>query len=121
MVADVEALARQLMGERGLLGQGWTFGWARTRTKMAGWCVRPLKAIVISKPYAIWNEEHAVREMLLHEIAHALTTGLHNDRWRRVFLEIGGSGETTATLRQPPRRWCLRRVREGDERRAVAR
>lgn len=72
------------------------------------WTVRPLRWILLSEQFVIWNAEPTVREVLLHEVAHALDkTPMmgHTDEWRRIFLRIGGSGyEEPKGVRFPPRR-----------------
>jgi hypothetical protein len=95
-------LARGLMKEHGL--KGWVVQWAWWWDHAAR-CMRPMKWILLSVPYVEANEEKEVREVVLHEIAHALTAGAgdqaHDEEWRRVFVAIGGSGRVNPLLRVP--------------------
>ncbi len=39
------------------------------------------------------------RMLILHELAHLISGQGHNDRWRKVLLEIGGTLEPTVSIR----------------------
>ena len=50
--------------------------------------------ITISKPLAELNDDETVKQVVLHEIAHALTPGHgHDTTWKQKCLELGGNGE----------------------------
>jgi predicted SprT family Zn-dependent metalloprotease len=59
-----------------------------------GVCKHRLKTISVSKRLALANERKAVNDVILHEIAHALTPGHHhNSVWRAKCREIGAIPE----------------------------
>lgn len=100
--AEAEALARSLMNQHGLAD--WHIVWWRTGKiayEKAGRCVRAVHWIRLSLPIVEANEEGNVREIVLHEIAHALTTGGHSAAWRALAKKIGCSGRTRPRLRMP--------------------
>jgi hypothetical protein len=75
----------------------WTLEWNRSK-RIAGQCVHMANGargiIILSKAFAEVNLTPAVRETILHEIAHALTPGHNHDYvWRRKALEIGSNGK----------------------------
>lgn len=55
-----------------------------------GECFNERKIIKLSIPYLLLNDSAAIRDTILHEIAHALTDGCpHNRKWRIVAAKIG--------------------------------
>lgn len=56
---------------------------------VAGKCVRPLQWLVFSRPIVLLNDEATVREIVLHEVAHALTDGQHDEAWQAVARRLG--------------------------------
>jgi predicted metal-dependent hydrolase len=53
-----------------------------------------VKMIKLSMPLIKIANERAVKNVILHEIAHALTPGhRHNFVWREKLIEIGGDGK----------------------------
>lgn len=59
----------------------------------AGKCVRTYRLLVFSDLIFAINEEAQVRDVITHEIAHALTDGAHTSAWRAMHKKLGGSGE----------------------------
>lgn len=87
-----QLLAETLLREHGLSTKGWRFGWfGRKRT--FGLCDYGHKMLYLSVPLVVLNDEAAVRDTLLHEIAHALTghRAGHGPRWREVARRIGAT------------------------------
>lgn len=95
--ADAVAVARALMDEHGLSAwdvvvldnlidqQGYHF---------VGRCLAPLNWILLARPYLECNQAWGVREIVLHEIAHAFTEGHgHDGVWAAACRKLGGSGE----------------------------
>lgn len=92
-------LGTQLMEKHGLIDRGWKLRIDRRLRRLEGCCklenldgpiVR--KLVVISAKYVEANSECSVRNLILHEIAHALTfssTPEHGRAWRRVAQRIG--------------------------------
>jgi len=85
-IEDAETLARSLMSQHGLAS--WHIVW-RPWVLIAGKCVRPLHWLVFSRPIVELNEEPTVAEIVLHEVAHALTDGQHDEAWRAVAKRLG--------------------------------
>lgn len=50
------------------------------------------------------------KELLTHELAHALTNHGHTDKWRKKVLELGGTIEAVPGIlrsyEKKPRRWA---------------
>jgi len=69
----------------------YTFKWINTKS-IYGRCSYKNFEIQLSKPFVEINDEPAVRLVLMHEIAHALTKGCgHTGRFKKVSRELGGS------------------------------
>jgi SprT-like family len=86
---DIHDLGLKLMAEHGL--GHWSLKWGRG-SRQAGLCDRGKLEITISAPLmANWTIGQA-RDMILHEIAHALTVGGHTRQWQAKAMAIGGSG-----------------------------
>lgn len=90
--ADVERLAGDLL-EQHLPGRGWTFGFDRA-VRRAGSCDYAERRITVSRYLAQRAEEAEVRQVLLHEIAHAQagSGAAHGPRWRAAASRIGYTG-----------------------------
>lgn len=85
--ARAEALALELMSEYGLTS--WTFGFDGARRRL-GACWLDRKRITLSRHFVSLNAESTVRDVILHEIAHALTPGEgHGPKFKRKALELG--------------------------------
>lgn len=93
MTATVEQVtslyARDLMDRHGLTG--WRFEW-NDADEFAGRCYPGLQLITVSRAVLLDTAARNIRETLLHEIAHALTTTEHDQQWWEKFLELGGEG-----------------------------
>lgn len=81
-------LARTLMNENGL--RDWLFEFDRAARRF-GACYYGRKKISLSEKLTVLNSEAAVRETLLHEIAHALTPNDrgHGKEWARACWKLG--------------------------------
>lgn len=91
---DARNMAISMMAEHGLdTPSGWTFAWDNARRRF-GACSWTRKTISLSRHIVGLNDEHHVRQTVLHEIAHALAgTGEgHGPRWRRIAVSIGDDG-----------------------------
>lgn len=84
-------LARGLMAEHGL--EGWALRFDRARRR-AGLCRYDRREISLSGPLTALYDEADVREVVLHEIAHALVGARHGHDalWRATARRIGASG-----------------------------
>jgi hypothetical protein len=112
---ETALLAISLMGEHGLRptepgGCRFEFDTARRRAGCCHWRADgTAERITLSAPImALW-EEPAVRDIILHEVAHALCgPGAHHGfRWRQMCMRIGANPSRTydEDLPQLPKRW----------------
>jgi predicted SprT family Zn-dependent metalloprotease len=83
-------LAQTLMEQHGLLNNGWTFDWDRSKRR-AGCCHHTHKKITLSESITQLNDDNFVRDTLLHEIAHALAgfSAHHGYQWQFMCRKIG--------------------------------
>lgn len=106
--SQVKLLANQLLGQHQLLDWHFQFDHARTR---CGSCQYELKRISLSRHFAALNDRAEVKNVLLHEIAHALAgPGVgHGAAWRAQAVRIGARPETTAPeyIGMPSPKWSL--------------
>ena len=96
---QVESLAKSLLHKHGL-DHDWTFKFNRM-VNNAGLCKHSVQTIFIGKPYATFVRDiEAVKNTLLHEIAHAIAGPRHghDEVWRQIFLRIGGNGKAKTKL-----------------------
>ena len=91
---QAKKLAIEQMDKHGLLDLGWSFEYDNAKSRF-GVCRYRLKVIGLSMPLVSANEEAAVRDTILHEIAHALVgTGHgHDSVWKAKCREIGAKPE----------------------------
>lgn len=77
-------------------GAAWSFDFDRA-TRRAGLCDFRARRITLSRHFAARATEHEVRQVLLHEIAHALAGphAGHGARWRALARELGYTGGRT--------------------------
>lgn len=102
-LAIAGTMALELMDHHGL--RDWKFCWSQAR-KQFGSCWAPGKVIRLSAPLSLLNDEPKVRDVVLHEIAHALVPhDGHGFRWRAKCREIGARPERCYSVKdvvQPP-------------------
>lgn len=93
-LAAAKRLAHEKMTEHGLTDKGWTFKWSTAQTTF-GWCHHIDMTIALSKPLTKLNDEAAVLDVILHEIAHALLPRKHgHDKvWKAMARAIGANPE----------------------------
>ena len=89
---QVEALAAELFAIH-LPSGGWRFGFDNARRR-AGACDYRGRRITLSKHLVASGSLEDARQVLLHEIAHALagSRAAHGPRWRAVAQRIGYEG-----------------------------
>lgn len=88
----VRAQAQALMDAHGLAD--WTLRFDNAKRR-AGMCDRAGKVISLSFPLmSVWTEAQRA-DTILHEIAHALTSGGHNAEWRQMCRTIGADPART--------------------------
>ena len=107
-LAEARQLAESLLAQHGLTD--WTFEFDRAKRRF-GACTYKARTISLSRDLTRLNDPAAVRETLLHEIAHALTPGAqHGPAWRAKCRELGIPARrcyTSAEVVQPPSRYLL--------------
>lgn len=93
LIAATE-LAQQLMRKHGLIQRGWILVWDNAKRRF-GQCRHHSRILRLSKPLTSLNLEVDVRDVILHEIAHALVGPRqgHNQVWKNMCVEIGAKPE----------------------------
>jgi predicted SprT family Zn-dependent metalloprotease len=89
--ADAKALALQLMGREGLVAQGWGVEFNNRRVHL-GNCFYSAKTIELSRHFVENHSEEEIKEVILHEIAHALLKGIeegHGPLWKAECRRLG--------------------------------
>ncbi len=94
---QIEKMIGDLMQEHGLTQDGWRFMWDHA-TSRAGVCKYDQQTICLSK-HLLQKTAEDIRNIALHEIAHAMTPGHgHDDLWRQVAQRIGCDGKRCHSL-----------------------
>lgn len=90
--SDASSLAERLI-DLHLPGGGWGFAFDRA-VRRAGACDYVQHRITMSRHLVLRAEEPEVRQVLLHEIAHAQVghAAAHGPRWRAAAARIGYTG-----------------------------
>jgi len=93
-LADAQERAEDYMRIHGLTDEGWSFKWGRGKN-LFGLCQYTTKTISLSRVLTELNDEDAVDDTILHEIAHALAGSKagHGTEWKRMCLRIGAKPE----------------------------
>jgi hypothetical protein len=102
---QVGDLAQRLLTSFGL--GDWSFAFNRSKLQM-GLCLYGPRCIALSVYFAELNTDEAVRDTLLHEIAHALVGPGHGHDavWRAKCLEVGARPERLSyDVNMPLGRW----------------
>ena len=101
------SLAARLLAEHKLPEHGWRFAWNHGRRTL-GLCRYTEKTIELSVHFVLRNGEDAVKDTLLHEIAHALAghRAGHGREWKMACLRIGAKPERTCSdAAMPKGKW----------------
>jgi predicted SprT family Zn-dependent metalloprotease len=101
----VRHLASELLDRYGL--RDWSIQFNRRKTEM-GLCLFDSRTIQLSIHFVELNDMDAIRDTLLHEIAHALVGPGHghNAVWKHKCLEIGTKPERVCyEVAMPTGRW----------------
>ena len=93
-----ERQAKMLMAAHGLTG--WRFEWDNAKRRF-GCCHHSTRTISLSRVLTVQLEESAVRNTMLHEIAHALVGAGngHNAVWRATAISIGCNGNRCSSAK----------------------
>jgi predicted SprT family Zn-dependent metalloprotease len=99
---DAFALAEDLLDHHGLTDAGWSLTYDSAKRR-AGVCRFDRREIGLSAPWVAVNDLDAVRDTVLHEVAHALVGPRHGHdaTWRRVAVDLGCSGSRCTDPDQP--------------------
>ncbi len=100
-----ERFARAVFARHEL--NGWSFAFNRRKTEM-GLCLFGLRRIELSVHFVQLNDREAIRDTLLHEVAHALVGPGHgHDRvWKQKCREVGAKPERVSyDVQMPDGRW----------------
>lgn len=106
---QAQQLAKQLMQQHGVIAKGWAFQWSHGKSRLGEASIRKtrdpktrkiktIKTIKLSKHLVAMNPEPIVRDVILHEIAHALA-GLkngHNHIWQEACKRVGAKPQRLA-------------------------
>lgn len=90
-IQEAKRLARAKMKEHGLLNQGWVFQFDNAKLRFGCCHYAPKKVISLSKPLTLLNTKDRVLDVILHEIAHALTQSGHDRKWKVACVEVGAT------------------------------
>lgn len=93
-LTEAQELAVSLMDKHSLLDKGWYFEYDNAKRRF-GCCYYYQRKITLSSVLCELNEEKDVRDVILHEIAHALVGSGHghNRVWQKKAIEIGCNGK----------------------------
>lgn len=102
--SDARQMALDLLAAHGL--RHWTFTFNRAKRTM-GLCRHSERRIELSVYFVLANDAAAVRDCILHEIAHAIA-GLeegHGPIWKLICSRIGAKPERCGDARMPDGNW----------------
>lgn len=109
MLTPARQLAMKLMREHDLTK--WSFSFNKNKRRL-GVCRYKKKSIELSRYFVTANDEDTIKDIILHEIAHALVgTGQgHNNVWKQKAVDIGCSpSRTKSVITDAPHKfflWC---------------
>jgi|14BtaG_2_1085337.scaffolds.fasta_scaffold28261_2 predicted SprT family Zn-dependent metalloprotease len=92
---EIQKFAQEKLEEWCLAGIGWKFVWDNKATCRYGQCRYYKKEIGITKKLASINTIEESQDVVLHEIAHALTGSGHGHDavWKRMCIKVGARPE----------------------------
>ena len=95
----LKEFALEQMKEHGLIEEGWSFVWDTKAVRRYGQCRYGDKEVGVTKKLANLNSIEESKDVVLHEIAHALTGPGHghNLTWKRMCRKIGAKPERCYT------------------------
>ena len=69
----------------------WTVEWDNDRI-LAGSSTQNTRRITLSRVMLAGRSDDVLIETIRHEVAHALTSGNHDEEWLAVLVSLGGTG-----------------------------
>ena len=96
---EIKQYALEQMEKGELTEQGWSFVWDTRAVRRYGQCRYRSKEIGITKKLANINTIEETKDVVLHEIAHALVGRGHGHDfvWKRMCRKVGGNPERCYT------------------------
>ena len=81
-----------------------------TGERSLGLCRYSLKQVELSRHFAAAHSEPDIRDVILHEIAHALAghEAAHGPRWKAICRQLGARPERCGEARMPSGRWLAK-------------
>tara|TARA_R110000824_G_scaffold180896_1_gene361465 strand:+ start:1819 stop:2307 length:489 start_codon:yes stop_codon:yes gene_type:complete len=95
----LKEFALEQMKEHGLIEEGWSFVWDTKAVRRYGQCRYGDKEVGVTRKLANLNSIEESKDVVLHEIAHALTGPGHghNLTWKRMCRKVGAKPERCYT------------------------
>lgn len=95
-ISLAQTICHSMMKEHNLLNAGWSFKFDNAVKRM-GLCNHTRKTLSLSRFFVSAATEHQMRQIMLHEIAHALLphSAGHSFLWKAKAASIGYMGERT--------------------------
>lgn len=98
---EVKELAIKLMSQnnaqRNLIAEGWEFRFSKRKRAIGTCSIHGDKKVIEYSIHFIDNSEEAIKDTILHEMAHALA-GLkeaHNNNWKKWCIKLGANPNRT--------------------------
>ena len=95
-IDEAKQLANELLKQHNLYE--YTIEYTQSKS-ILGACNDTKKTIKLSVPYILLNTKETVKNIILHEIAHAIAgnENNHNWKWQKVAKQIGSTGSRLAS------------------------
>ena len=92
---EIRKFAAEQMEKWGLIEENWKFVWDNKAVRRYGQCRYRKKEIGITKKLALINTIEESKDVVLHEIAHALVGGGHGHDhvWKSMCRKVGARPE----------------------------
>ena len=92
---EIQQFAAEQMEKWGLIEENWTFVWDNRAVRRYGQCRYRQREIGVTKKLALINTIEESKDVVLHEIAHALTGRGHGHDhvWKRMCRKVGAKQE----------------------------
>ena len=92
---EIQQFAMEQMEKWGLIEENWTFVWDNRAVRRYGQCRYRQREIGVTKKLALINTIEESKDVVLHEIAHALTGRGHGHDavWKRMCVKVGARPE----------------------------
>lgn len=100
---EARTLAIDLMAQHPSL-DGWQLVFSRQARRTLGVCKHRQRIITLSSAFVELNDIDTVRDIILHEIAHALVGPGHghDDLWKKKAIEVGANPDRVCTAAVMP-------------------